>query len=502
MHRYARPTLLIILAGLMASPAACSGPASPATAPHTTKMAVECVGTEQVRSDFTILYRRLQDSHYDLYARRPQAEYDALFKQMHDAFDTPMTLDEVQWNFQRFVAFGNVAHATITFPPGEWERYRAAGGKAFPLFVRVEDGKVYVSDNYSDKQDIAPGDEVISVDGQPALRWLERLRTRISADNDYLAYAQIQTRLPMLVWRQWGEVEDFEIVLANAAGERRLVELPARDRPGFEAAASQRPQRFELDWNRREARMLDPRIAYLRPGPFYDNRPEAVHPWDPAAFQAFVDEAFSRFIADGAEALLIDLRDNPGGDNAFSDPLIAWFADKPFRFSPGFDIRVSAAAIASNKERLDAQGGGADSVSAALAAAYEGQPLRSRVNYPIPLVSPREGERFGGRVYLLINRHSYSNTVLVAAIVQDYGFGTVLGEETADLASTYGAQEKFTLPATGIEVGFPKARILRPNGDPQPRGVVPDVTIHTPLVATNDDAVLGLALKIVADANR
>ncbi|MBA3486282.1 MAG: hypothetical protein H0T88_03670 [Lysobacter sp.] len=78
----------------------------------------------------------------------------------------------------------------------------------------------------------------------------------------------------------------------------------------------------------------------------------------------------------------------------------------------------------------------------------------------------------------------------------------MLGEETADLASTYGAQEKFSLPATGIEVGFPKAKILRPNGDPQPRGVIPDVAIQTPLAATSDDVVLGLALKIVADPNR
>ena len=100
-------------------------------------------------------------------------------------------------------------------------------------------------------------------------------------------------------------------------------------------------------------------------------------------------------------------------------------------------------------------------------------------------------------MYLLINRHSYSNTVLVAAIAQDYGFGRILGEETADLASTHGALEKFTLPVTGIEVSYPKARILRPSGDPQARGVVPDVAIPTPLVAGERDAVLEQALKVI-----
>ena len=241
-------------------------------------------------------------------------------------------------------------------------------------------------------------------------------------------------------------------------------------------------------------------MAYLRPGPFYDNRPEASTPWDPTAFREFIDAAFGQFIAAGAKSVLIDLRDNPGGDNSFSDPMVAWFADQPFRFSPGFDIKVSEAAVESNRKRLDSIGGDEDSTSRQLAAAYQARPAGSRVMFPIPLVPPRKEGGFKGKVYLLINRHSYSNTVLVAAIAQDYRFGKVLGEETADLASTYGALEKFTLPLTGIEVSFPKARILRPNGDPQARGVVPDIAIVTPLAAGSTDTVLEEALALVRAA--
>ena len=198
-----------------------------------------------------------------------------------------------------------------------------------------------------------------------------------------------------------------------------------------------------------------------------------------------------------ADRLLIDLRDNPGGDNSFSDLMLAWFADKPFRFSEEFDIKVSAAATESNRKRLQGEGGETNSTSLRLAAAYDGKPLGSRISFPIPLALPREGVRFAGPVYLLVNRHSYSNTVLVAAIAQDYGFGKVLGEETADLASTYGAAEKFTLPLTGIEVTFPKARILRPNGNPQPRGVIPDIAIKTPVAAVDSDVVLEEAMRLV-----
>lgn len=496
------PLTSFLLALSLALPAcAASAPSGPAdTSPVQTVPAL--ISPDASRADFDALYARLQASHYDLFARRPKREYDALFRRMRAGFDTPLAPLEVWKRYQRFVAYGNVAHARIDPMAEYWENFRKAGGKAFPLFLRVVDGKAYVTDDYSGLSTIVQGDELVSVDGMPALRWLEQARAFVSADNDYMAWAQLESQLPMFAWLARGEVQSFALVLGKADGTQAGVTLPALSRAGFEAVAAKRSERFELDWSAREARVLEGGLAYLRPGPFYDSRPDAADPWDTTAFASFIDDAFSRFIAQGADHLLIDLRDNPGGDNSFSDLMLAWFADKPFRFSEEFDIKVSTAATESNRKRLQGKSGETNSTSLRLAAAYDGKPLGSRISFPIPLVSPREGVRFAGPVYLLVNRHSYSNTVLVAAIAQDYGFGKVLGEETADLASTYGALEKFTLPRTGIEVSFPKARILRSNGDARARGVIPDIAIVTPLVDNGTDMVLQQAIQIVDDERR
>ena len=83
----------------------------------------------------------------------------------------------------------------------------------------------------------------------------------------------------------------------------------------------------------------------------------------------------------------------------------------------------------------------------------------------------------------------------------DYGFATIVGEETSDFATTYGALEQFKLTRTGIEVGFPKAQIIRVNGDMAARGVVPDIAIETPIVEAPRDPVLQQALAIAADGN-
>jgi hypothetical protein len=450
---------------------------------------------QQVRAEFDALYETLRASHYDMFANRSRAAYDALFEGMRAGFDRPMTLDEIQQDFQRFVAYGNVAHAKIDPPMAAWETFRAKGGRAFPAFFRVVDGRVFVDDFMGDIP-LSVGDEVLAVDGLPVLEWLEPLRAHLSADSDYLAHTLMENRLPILAWQEWGEVDAFTLTLDRGDEPPIEIDVPALSRDQFGETPDDRPVRFSLSWNARESRMLTDTIAYLRPGPFYDNRPEADHPWDPSAFKAFVDDAFESFIAAGAERVLIDLRNNPGGSNEFSDHLVAWFADRPFRFSEKFEIRVSEAAIASNRDRLDEQHDEADTVSTQLAAAYRGRSPGDEIDFPVDRVQPREGRGFRGEVFMLVNRHSYSNAVSVAAIGQDYGFATIIGEPTADLANTYGAMEHFTLPATGIRVGFPKARILRPSRDIEADTVTPDIEIEAP-VAPVSDVMLERAVDIL-----
>ena len=91
---------------------------------------------------------------------------------------------------------------------------------------------------------------------------------------------------------------------------------------------------------------------------------------------------------------------------------------------------------------------------------------------------------------MLVNRYSFSNAVTVAAQIQDYGFGVVTGETTADMATTYGAMEQFTLPRTGIIVGYPKAHIVRINGALESHPVTPDVALDFPVLRGPEDVVL------------
>jgi len=301
----------------------------------------------------------------------------------------------------------------------------------------------------------------------------------------------------MYLWVELGEREHFTLQVREDNGQSRRARIRALTRDELVAAMEGAPKVFALDFNAREARMLNGQVAYLRPGPFY-NAEDPQNVWSTRAFTAFIDDAFGSFLKNGARSLVIDLRNNPGGDNSFSDPMIGWIADRPFRFASKFLVRSSDEAAASNQARLDASPDAAKGASGRYAMAYKVTPRGRTFEFDIPMARPREGARFKGTVYVLVNRNSYSNAVNVAAIFQDYGWAKIAGEPTADYATTYGAMEHFTLPNTGIKVGFPKALIVRPSGDERLGGVEPDIVIQTPVVPSKEDVVLERLLGIIA----
>lgn len=469
-----------------------------AAAPDTiVAVQAETLAPGVVREELTDLYTRLQASHYNLYARVSKRDYDRLFTRMRDGIDKPLTKTEAIALFQRFMAFGKIAHARIDAAGAAYGVYRGADGRAFPLAVRPVGRRLFITENSSGLTTIAPGDEIVSINGRTASQWLDTASQTTSADTRYMLGAMLEWSFTRFLWNELGDTPQFDLKLRRAGAAPFDVIVPARSRTYMTAAAAGQPPHLDLSWEKREARMLETGVAYLRPGPTYNVEGGEELMYDNTSFKAFIDQAFASFLAAGATDLIIDLRDNPGGDNSFSDIMVAWFASKPFRFNSTFKIKVSTATVASNAQRLAVAGNDPTGVSAEMAAAFEGVPEGGLIDFPISQAQPRAGQRFGGRVYALINRHSYSNTVAIAATIQDYGFGTVLGEETSDLATTYGAMEHFTLPRTGIVVGFPKAMIVRPNGDMRARGVTPDIVIATPVVESADDPVLHRAIDIV-----
>jgi hypothetical protein len=451
----------------------------------------EFFSPEQVRADFRELRSTLYASHVDPFAERSREELDVTFERMLSAIDEPMSRGEAALHFQRWVALGDIAHARLEDAGLLFSAHIEADRPVVPFDVRIVEGQMHVADFYPGAEPLERGDRILEINGQSAARLREQLHGELSADNPYLADTLLEFQFTRVLWQVLATQEVYA-VRVERNGRAHDLELEAV-RPSEIRSISGSGQ-LQLSWMAREARMADCATAYLRPGPFYNTDGDM---WDASAFKAFIDQAFSEFRTNGAQRLVIDLRNNPGGNSNFSDHMLAWVADRPFRFYSSFQVRNSAAARASNAERVPTAE--PSSISLAYVEAFAQYPDGSLFDFDLPEAQPRDGERFGGEVFVLVNRHSYSNAVTVAAMVQDYGFGSILGEPTADLATTLGAMEQFTLSETGLRVGFPKARIVRPSGELTRIGVQPDHPIDTPLLESADDPVLKAAMSVACE---
>ena len=193
-----------------------------------------------------------------------------------------------------------------------------------------------------------------------------------------------------------------------------------------------------------------------------------------------------------AKHLIVDLRGNPGGSNTFSDPMVAYFASRPFSFCSKFTVRTSQNTKESWKDI-------SDSTLLELRTQILSHENGSRFEVSIPQYQPRKDSlRFGGKVYVLINRYTYSNATVTAAMIQDYGFGKLVGEATVDAPTVYGSIQNFRLPNTQMLVSYPKAFAIRPNGDSSFHGVVPDYQVKESIL-TDKDEILEYTLQLIRE---
>ncbi len=455
----------------------------------------DVLAADVARSELTTLYAQLDAAHYDLFAHRPRRDYERFLADLNASITAPVSRQDFAILAQRLAAYGRVGHARVDAPLQGAVARLGQGGRFIPLFVRIDDGHVLLTAAADAQGRFRAGDELIALNGVAARDWADRLAAYVSSERPHITHALMEESFPLLLGFALGDVALVSVVVRKPSGEtvEGVVEAITLQQRGQLRQAFPTPK-VTTDFSTRAFEILPGGVGYLRPGPFGERAPKAGGDpnYDSRAFVAFIDEAFGRFLASGTQDLIIDLRNNPGGDNSFSDRMVAWFADRPFRFASRFRLKASPQTKAWYQARADQVA--ADPGLAALAAAEAAQPDGARYDYALPMVAPRAEPRFHGRVHVLVNRHSYSNAASTAALIQDYGFGQVLGEETADVATTYASVLTFALPASGVVVTYPKSRILRPNGDESLLGVVPDVVLPREPLGETRDVVLDSAI--------
>ncbi|GAA4326623.1 S41 family peptidase [Pontixanthobacter gangjinensis] len=428
----------------------------------------------EVIQDLDYLYKALKESHYNLFAYTPEAQYDDVHNHLKTSINKDsLSLLEATTILQQLTSSAQNGHTEIGFPGQSYIEFASAGGKLFPLELAIEGDRTLVRKNWSN-QTISPGTQVVAIDDVPIQEILTKIYPQISAERTYFKNAKLEMfSFPRYYWQVFGEKDNFKIeVLSN--GERKTLNLSA-----IEAIEDYEMKREEILSSKMELRFLGS-TAFLNPGNFGG---------DTEIYQSFIDSSFTRIQEAEIENLIIDLRNNAGGDDSFSDYLVSYIADRPFLWTSNFSLKSSQLLKDQvRKERDTTQPFWREVLVHKNDEIY---PYKFEAFKPQP-----EAKRFKGDVFVLINRQSHSQSAVTAAQIQDYDFGTIVGEETGDYPSLYASVFYFQLPNTGTTVQVSKGRIIRVNGSTAEEGVIPDIFIKDYLLDENDEILNGLLQKL------
>jgi C-terminal processing protease CtpA/Prc len=213
-------------------------------------------------------------------------------------------------------------------------------------------------------------------------------------------------------------------------------------------------------------------------------------------YPGFLRNTFQELVDKNSPSLIIDLRDNGGGDDAFGKILFAHLTDKEYRYYAALEVKNNTFdflkytnlpreewTFPENRIKKNERGW------------YDvlGHPNLG-VQKPIPPI-------YKGKVFVLINGRSFSATGETTSLMHCHKKAVFVGEECGSgyYGNTSGFMVVVNLPNSGIGVSVPLVRYsMAVDGYPKDRGIIPDFPFEPKVedVLANRDSILRYAVDL------
>lgn len=194
------------------------------------------------------------------------------------------------------------------------------------------------------------------------------------------------------------------------------------------------------------------------------------------AFKVFLDQVFEEIKENNLDKLIIDIRENSGGDSSLNDLLLSYITKKPYRQSSGRYWKVSKQAKEYYKKNSYENHFGDEFMD----TYYQSQDGKVIETMDESLIFPRKTAHFfSGETCFLIGPNTFSSANFLADAVKTYKLSTLIGSATGEFTNDFGEVLQFRLPNSGNYVYVSSTYDIGANANPnimQP--VFPDIKVE------------------------
>jgi hypothetical protein len=438
---------------------------------------------EDLKNDLRILWEVLDEGHGGLDRYTPRETLRREFDQAAAGIAAPM--NEFDFLVRILPLIGEIkdGHTRAQLSPAAAE-FLDDRPVFFPFGLRFLGNQAFLLRNLSEAPSVREGSELLSINGLPIGEIVSELATLIPNDAGILTRKIRQLEFPANFGRlfalRFGRPESFRIRF-KPRGDAEMKELEVGGIKGKDVMkiltgrypdTGRRLPLYELSFRGD--------VAVLTVRAFANSAEKGSLP-----FLEFLQASFKTIEEKKAGGLVIDLRENGGGQDDFAKSLFAYVMDRPFLYYK---------ALESRKDHYDLF-----KYTNVPKADVESLPRQVQKNargwYDV-LAHPNSGiqeplaPHFAGRVAILIGGLSFSASGETTSLFHYHKKAVFFGEECG--AGYYGNTSGFivmvTLPATGIQVRVPLVLYtMAVDGYPIDKGILPDF----PVSPTIDDILAG-----------
>lgn len=438
----------------------------------------------QLREDLKTLKDSLEIIHPALYRYADKRRLDAAFNAAGKLIDKPLTQAQFYGVTAPIISLIGDIHTTIE-PSDETFNYLATQSELFPFDIRIIDKKVYIASNNSSDSSIPVGSRLLAINNEPVDKLLNKMKRYFSDEGaqETLQLKRIEQRFAFQYHLTYGYAKNF--TLKYAVDNKPPVTKQVSAEP-FSVIRQHR--------NKNQAKY--PNLKSLFPQPPYlsltinEQQHTAVMTirWfqndvlqsNNEQFKPFIDAAFTTINAKKIGHLIIDIRNNGGGESENASYLYAYLSQQPFRFLYAMEANEKTYNDDLKRGIKYQPATNTPKYQTADSTTQHQQLFGFNVQYP-------NRNNFTGNLYVLIDGLTTSAATQFASLVRQNKRGVLIGEDAP--GSLYGGSGRgysyFYLPHSGLLTMISQYRLYMtdPGKKVNDIGITPD---HKPQRSIQD----------------
>ena len=436
----------------------------------------------ELTADITFLQTQLFEKHSGLDTYTSLEEINNTLNQMKATLPDSMSAIQFYGHISPILNVIKDGH-TMLLPPSVYLEKSNTDSLFLPLRMFNSGDKLYVELNYLPEDKIPNGSEIISINGVPAAVILNTMLNGMMRDGHNDAYA----RWALNWWfaeyfSYWYDhPAKYQIQFINPEGVLQNVIIDGATKEAYnEYRAKRYPNRsFTRTYDHKPGTAvvftLDTinSIAIMK-----------IKDWDEAVLKntyhqklrKTIDSCFDSIFLFNIQHLIIDIRDNQGGNMNNSKHVLSYLLDTTFNLVDNY-YKVSNPALDAGNSRYKKTSG----------ENSKSNKIRKEI--------------YTGKVYVLTNGGSFSNSGLFASTLKRNNRALFIGEETGGSIYSLNANTKsLTLPNTQIQFELTTKRFAINESIPNAgRGLIPDYVVHPTItnLVEGRDVILEKALDVI-----